>query len=111
VEGVLAELQARKAAAAAAAQAAPPESPLAKSGGLRAAEAPATAGAAKPEVAATVAAAPGTPAGEKPFYRKPWFWAAAVGGVVVVGGVIGLGVGLSKSNLGQPGSLGLVDWR
>lgn len=43
-----------------------------------------------------------TPPEKKPIYKKAWFWATIGGGVVVVGGLIALGVVLSRPGPQDP---------
>jgi len=66
----------------------------------------ATAPAATPSSETLTATAPARP---KPVYKKPWFWAAVGGGVLVVTGVIvGVAVG-TRGHTSPPASFGTVD--
>jgi tetratricopeptide (TPR) repeat protein len=61
---------------------------------------------ATPSSETLTAAAPARP---KPIYKKPWFWAAVGGGVLVVTGVIvGIAVG-TRGHTSPPASFGTVN--
>lgn len=99
VEKLLAELRQKQAAEAAAA---PPPEPVAPEPQTPVPSV--TTDSDSPPLAATT-----PPPGDKPIYKKPWFWAVVGGSVVVVGGAIAIGV--VTSNRLPSGSLGTLDWR
>lgn len=107
IEAHIAELKSAIAAQKAAATAPPTgaeTSPVPPGGATTAA--PTTAPSATPSSETLTATAPARP---KPVYKKPWFWAAVGGGVLVVTGVIvGIAVG-TRGHTSPPASFGTVD--